>query len=425
VNYLGPSLRRTRKRSRPWVRTAVALGLSLLANAAALRFVTVGRMVGTRPGEVNEAPQAVELTPLSSKEWAANRVLDGTRPQDSPSSKAAPAVTQPPPPPPPRQAAGQVVDVAPSKNQTPPKESRFLAEHDSTVDKETRSRYRGPGFANPLPKPSEPDATGKAPPSEPAPPVVAGSEKKEGVEKQGEHPTPAASAPQAHGPQKAPEQASREKLALAEDPRGEMRLHGEAPVKPGDGGAPAPGASIPPSEGREGEAGPLGTPGKPGLLQLRPSAAVYDRLAGGPAPDKLDGVEEGESTYLNTREWKYASYFVRIKRQLSNTWDPSGAMRAHDPTGEGARYGAHDWVTWLAVRLDEQGGLREVVVQRSSGLDFLDTAAVQAFKRAQPFVNPPHGLVDERGEIAFSFGFSFEVSRGLASLFGRAPPANE
>jgi TonB family protein len=404
----------------------VALGLSLLVNAAALRFVTVGRMVGAGERRASESPQAVELTPISPKEWAANRIPEATRPLDNAASKAKPALPQPipPPPPPPKPSAGQVVDVAPSKNQTPPKESRFLAEHDSTVEKETRSRYRGPGFANPLPKPSEPDATGKAPPTEPAPPAVAGSEKKEGVEKQGERRTPAESAPQAHGPQKAPDQASREKLALAEEQHGELRLHTEGPGARGDGGAPSPGASVPPTEGQEGEAGPLGTPGKPGLLQLRPSAAVYDRLAGGPAPDKLDGVEEGEGTYLNTREWKYASYFNRIKRQLSNTWDPSSALRARDPTG--ARYGAaHDWLTVLSVRLDEQGGLKDVSVQRSSGLEFLDTAAVQAFERAQPFVNPPHGLADERGEIAFTFGFSFEVGRGLTSLFGRAPPANE
>jgi len=425
VNYLGPSLRRTRKRSRPWLRSLAAILISLLANAAALHFVSVASVVGAaRSRGVPEAPQAVELAPLTAREWAANRL-----PAPATSNPAAPspvlpspaAAPPPPPPPPPAKASGQVVDVAPSKNQTPPKESRFLAEHNSTVEKETRSRYRGPGFENPLPKPSEPGATAKAPAEEPR--VAAGESGREGVLKQGEGAArPESQTPLAGGPLRA-EPASREKLALRLDARGDLRLQNDQKVVQGEGGLLSPGGRVPPSPGEPGEAGPLGIPGRPGPLQLRPSAAAYDRLAGGPAPDKLDGVEEGDGTYLNTREWKYASYFNRISRALRNTWDPSGAMRARDPTG--SRYGPRDWLTVLAVRLDDQGALKEVVVQRSSGLDFLDTAAVQAFRRAQPFVNPPRGLADERGEITFTFGFSFEVGRGLASLFGRAPPGNE
>jgi hypothetical protein len=44
-------------------------------------------------------------------------------------------------------------------------------------------------------------------------------------------------------------------------------------------------------------------------------------------------------------------------------------------------------------------------------LDFLDDTAVEAFKEAQPFINPPRKLVEDgHGFVNFQFGFFFEVS---------------
>jgi TonB family protein len=130
-------------------------------------------------------------------------------------------------------------------------------------------------------------------------------------------------------------------------------------------------------------------------------------------------VEEGEGTYLNTREWKYASYFNRIKQQVATQWDPNGALRLRDPSGE--RFAYKDRVTIVAVRLDDAGTLKDVSVQKSSGVDFLDSVALDAFRKAQPFVNPPRGLA-QNGEIAFSFGFYLEVGSGLHIFRGPALP---
>ena len=43
----------------------------------------------------------------------------------------------------------------------------------------------------------------------------------------------------------------------------------------------------------------------------------------GAAPnDHLRDVDQGEGTFLNTREWKYASYFNRIKQQVASSGGP-------------------------------------------------------------------------------------------------------
>jgi TonB family protein len=58
-----------------------------------------------------------------------------------------------------------------------------------------------------------------------------------------------------------------------------------------------------------------------------------------------------------------------------------------------------------------------VSVVKSSGLDFLDRTAMDAFQRAQPFSNPPQGLADSRGEIVFTFGFYLETGGSGLHLF--------
>ncbi len=145
------------------------------------------------------------------------------------------------------------------------------------------------------------------------------------------------------------------------------------------------------------------------------------RIAGGPAPDRLDGVEEGEGTYLNTRSWKYATYFNRIKQAVASAWDPVSPLEARDP--DRTMFGYRDRFTLLGVTLDGGGHVKNLVVEQTSGVDFLDRAAVAAFESAQPFVNPPRGIVDGTGEIKFSFGFFVDMGRAGLRLYRAPMPA--
>ncbi|GEJ58013.1 TonB family protein [Anaeromyxobacter diazotrophicus] len=417
MSYLGPSLRRRRRRQRPGLRLAAALLVSLLVNAAGLLLVrTTSVMVPSR--EAGGPARSVELAPLSSAQWEANRRPASGAAAPRPSTPLTLAPAPPPAPPPPRSAPGQVVDVAPSKNATPPKDSRFVAEHDSTVEKETRSRHAAAGFKNTLPKPSQPN------PAAPPPPEARQQARaEEGGSRAGARATARPSSGAGSGKPTLPDQPARQQLALRLDPRGGLQLRAPKPGVRGNGSAFSPGAQPPggaPAPGEGGRGGEGQGRGEGKGLQLRPSASNYDQLAGGPAPDKLDGVEEGEGTYLNTREWKYASYFNRIKQAVATQWQPSESLRLRDPTGE--RFAYKDRVTVVSVTLDAAGSLKGLQVQRSSGVDFLDATALEAFRKAQPFVNPPRGLANDRGEIAFVFGFYLEVGSGLHIFRGPAGP---
>ncbi len=383
----------------------VAVCVSLLANALVLTEVRVGKLF--RAGDVT-VPQIVALSPLSASEWEANRSTGRAAP-----GKATPQplhVVPVAPPPPPPTAPGQVVDVAPSKDSTPPKDTRFVSDRNNTVEKETRSRNAKAGYLNTLPKASAPEPSPAASRTETARAPTRGKDKAGSAGKQG---TPAAATPGL------PSQAARDRLALRLDAKGDLRLREPRPgIEGREGSASATGA---PSRGERGEGGAT-TSGEPGALsqiQLHPSASVYDRLAGGPAPDHLDGVEEGDGTYLNTREWKYATYFNRIKQAVATQWDPITPLRQRDPNLQ--RFAYKDRITVLSVRLDDSGALRGVNVERSSGVDFLDRTAVEAFRKAQPFVNPPHGLANDQGEIAFTFGLSHAFAIRALMPRGRAP----
>jgi TonB family protein len=305
-----------------------------------------------------------------------------------------------------------VVAVGPSSDDRAPDDARFAADRNQRVEKETVARDRRTGFANPMPRPSAPEAGRRAPAGDDR-----GSERGRGGDR--------ASQGLADGARRSPppeparpdrsERPAEPRLALKLDRFGDFAAGDRAEAPPAPAPIPQRGDPVAPDRGDGTRAGD----GALGRSRLQPSAETYERLAGGPAPDHVTGVEEGEGTFLNAREWKYSSYFNRIKESVASKWDPNRALALRDP--EGRRFAYRDRHTVVSVRLDDHGGLKDVEVVKSSGVDFLDEVALEAFQKAQPFVNPPGGLADQRGEIVFNFGFYLEVGGGFRMF--RAPGA--
>lgn len=172
-----------------------------------------------------------------------------------------------------------------------------------------------------------------------------------------------------------------------------------------------PGEAAEPSEGEPSEQTPPGERSfalRDFVTHADPSADALVAAASR-RNDYLD-VDEGDRTALNSLRSMYWSFFNRMQEQLSEEWDPSAVLRRYDPTTQ--LYGRSDRYTVLSVTLDGDGGLRHVVVDRSSQLDFLDDEAIRAFQVAAPFPNVPEGLKDENGQVTFQFGFHVSFERG-------------
>ena len=140
-------------------------------------------------------------------------------------------------------------------------------------------------------------------------------------------------------------------------------------------------------------------------------------LAGNPGSDDYlpDVKDEGATNLLNTRKFRYWDFFQRVRERVRSEWNPTRAWRSRDPTGR--RYGVRDRLTVLRVRLQPNGTLKTTRVAKRSGLRFLDDEAQRAFSAAGPYPNPPQGLLNERGEVEFQFGFMFEISSSRFSFY--------
>jgi len=295
-------------------------------------------------------------------------------------------------------APGQVVDLPQPQNEERPDDAKFAAEYDSKVEKETKKYGRFDKNAQQTPTTGEQNEAGRpAAPSSPTPPRSPGAlaMRAPGPAERPSRPTPPAPAPR---PPQAPTPGETGP-PLPEDPDGAHAPGGRATAL-----TPVPPSPRPTPPG----GGPLLPPGGPPALA--PSQETIARAIGSGTQDHLKDIDEGDATSLNARKWKFASFFNRVKTQVRQHWRPDEVYRRRDPTGN--IHGNQDRYTLIRVQLKPDGSLANVVLKQPSGIEFLDDEAIEAFKMAQPFPNPPPQLVDaSTGMIDFDFGFFFEISR--------------
>lgn len=120
----------------------------------------------------------------------------------------------------------------------------------------------------------------------------------------------------------------------------------------------------------------------------------------------IPGVEVGEFTALNTDQFTYYSFFARINEQVRNRW--VSAIRNYMSTlsqRELEQLSKSDRQTVVEIILTPQGEFSSSVLQHSAGDRALDQTAIEAFRNAAPFLNPPRGMVEEDGLIHLRYGF--------------------
>lgn len=390
------------RRTRPGrILAAIVLAVVLHALVVLILVASLHLKLVLPPEPPPPTRQSVALRTLSPEQWAQNR---GDR-VDAPPNARQPLKKREPPPPK-KKPQGQVVAVAPGNDEAP-RDSRFLSEHNNTVKKETRARETTSQYRNAMPRRTTTTPVPKVGPQ------IAEVPKASGNNGRGNDDAPLREAKKKKsGALQIPDVKPRDQIAMR---------------TPRDG--KGPGLSIPnqpesdalhgnarrlhldPSGESGGQAtqnGSLGRAGNPGLANLIPSQAMLDKIDGAAANDHLKDVEEGDQTFLNTQEWKYAGFFNRVKQSVGTQWSPATTLHRRDPSGD--IYGHRDRYTLLSVTLDADGALKDVRITKSCGVDFLDQEAVRAFQRAQPFPNPPPGLLASDQAVHFQFGFFLEMS---------------
>ena len=119
--------------------------------------------------------------------------------------------------------------------------------------------------------------------------------------------------------------------------------------------------------------------------------------------DYIDDVPTGELTQLNTTEFKFYGFYYRIKQRLKQHWGNSLREKAH--TLKKRRLASSsDRITALVVILDSIKRIVKVHLKSTSGVEELDSAAIESFNKAGPFPNPPKEMLENgRAKIEWSF----------------------
>ncbi len=150
---------------------------------------------------------------------------------------------------------------------------------------------------------------------------------------------------------------------------------------------------------------------------------------GGPlaaTDDRLEGVDRGDKTVLSTREFRYYSYYHRIKETLRQYWKPNVERKLAVLWSRGAKMKETEVVTQVLVTLNRSGSVAQISRVVSSGFSDLDEAAMEAFREAAPFPNPPSGMVDPDGlvRIRWDFILKTEASPQITFRGARRGPGN-
>ena len=135
--------------------------------------------------------------------------------------------------------------------------------------------------------------------------------------------------------------------------------------------------------------------------------------AGGPSMDGFRDAEEGDETWLSSREFRFATFLNEMRRAIGETWYPSveAAIRERDPEGKNVFYRERTVVLYLT--LGPTGEVRRLTVAESSDVPFVDEVAVAAVRKAQPFANPPSAMFGPDGVARVPFAFTiFPAQRG-------------
>lgn len=118
-------------------------------------------------------------------------------------------------------------------------------------------------------------------------------------------------------------------------------------------------------------------------------------------------VRVGSFTALNTDRYLFYTFYARMEELIRYRWESrvQAVINNFDrPTL--AQAGNRNWVTHIEFLLDKDGFLQKALIMKESGIMAFDAAAVNAFRDAKVFPNPPKEMVQEDGYIHIKFSFT-------------------
>jgi len=143
---------------------------------------------------------------------------------------------------------------------------------------------------------------------------------------------------------------------------------------------------------------------------LRPILLAASLLACATAPPRKPDPPAVEA-------WKES-----VKVAVGPTWKDAVTKAAleHDPTG--CRYSWKDRRTVLCFTVDREGQLSNIRVLTSSGVEYLDKVAVDAFRSVNRLNPPPAETLGGRSSVELPFAFTLQEAKSNCGPRSRWEP---
>jgi len=133
------------------------------------------------------------------------------------------------------------------------------------------------------------------------------------------------------------------------------------------------------------------------LFNSSPSQFAREQKSSREFQGARDVKKKEDTVDLNTTEFRYLSYFLKLKRQIEGVWNYPETSRIRGEQGE--------LLLIFAIRSD--GYVEKVELLNSSGYRRLDDEAIRAIRVAAPFSPFPRSWDLERLNIRAIFRYSF------------------
>ncbi len=123
-------------------------------------------------------------------------------------------------------------------------------------------------------------------------------------------------------------------------------------------------------------------------------------------------VAVGSITALNTDRLTYYSFFSRVNQAIYFRWNSRvrNALDSFDNNYFRNVVRLNRWVTEAEILIRPDGRVHKVLLMKESGILRFDLAAVNAFKEAAIFPNPPQEMIQDDGFIHLKYSFSVAIN---------------
>lgn len=121
----------------------------------------------------------------------------------------------------------------------------------------------------------------------------------------------------------------------------------------------------------------------------------------------------GPMTALNTDRLTYYSFYERIEDLIRYRWESRiwKALESFDQNYLRTVISQRPWITHAEFLIKPDGKLVQALIMKPSGVQHFDLAAINAFKEAAIFPNPPKELIQSDGLIHLKYSFNVSYRR--------------